>query len=733
MAQAKGTSVPFFTPVVSPRLRDEALLQAALRHHAAGHAADALVAVEAVCRRQPRSALPGLLGAQLLAEACPSMAVAASYRAWLRDPTHATLQDALLSAWLAGQAKESVIALGQAFLPQRLREGTAPSLLALLQRAGATYAAACWKSEFSADDQAPDKQAGNNASPPAGCIEGRVFRFALPGGTVRLRLLAEEEAAAGLAEAEFHCTVPADGSLFRLPLPSAATAWSVALADQPGGACLPLPGSPLVFAAPALASPAKPRSAARSKPRPPPRRTGGTDFTGRTPIDIVIPVYRDADGVSACVQSVLASLPANRVRAEIVVIDDASPELQLSSWLDELAGQGRITLLRNRCNLGFIETVNRGMRLHPERNVVLLNADTLVHGDWLDRLDAALHAADDIASVTPWSNNGEISSVPHIGQAAAAPTAQQLALIDQAAARLHRAGKTADQPLPGCCGFAMLMRRSVLDRIGLFDAAGLQRGYSEEVDWCLRATAAGYRHRLASGVFVAHAGGASFRFEKALRVRQNRQVIHARYPSYYADYHRFLREDPLRPARDRLLAELTRAVPAWPPAPQTPQAPLLPRSPQATQSPGDAHLALQPAPLPAACLRIAVLQPRSAASHRKLLALARALAARRLPVRLLVIGAASEALWHTGVADVLPDTGDEDSSLISDAMLLGLTGCRTVLMEQPQALPATMHGVHSVRIDEKFSPDAWLTRWIGENAQALRQLQRVQRRTPAAA
>ena len=119
-------------------------------------------------------------------------------------------------------------------------------------------------------------------------------------------------------------------------------------------------------------------------------------------VDIIIPVYRDQALVRACIASVLASLAHNRARAELVVIDDASPEPALSSWLAAQAAAGRFTLLRNHCNLGYIDTVNRALRLRPAHDALLLNADTLVQGDWIDRLAAALYSAPDIASVTPW-------------------------------------------------------------------------------------------------------------------------------------------------------------------------------------------------------------------------------------------------------------------------------------------------------------------------------------------
>jgi GT2 family glycosyltransferase len=385
---------------------------------------------------------------------------------------------------------------------------------------------------------------------------------------------------------------------------------------------------------------------------------------------------------------VLGSLVHNRTPARVVVVNDATPEPGLALWLESEAGSGRITLLHNRFNLGFIETVNHGLR-QGRRDALLLNSDTLVHGDWIDRLAAALDAAPDAASVMPWSNNGEIGNLVR-GGACAAPDVQQLARIDQTAAELRARRETCDIEIPVSSGFAMLMRRSVIDRIGALDGVALTRGYLEEVDWCLRARAAGYRHLLASGVFVAHKGGASFGPEKRLRVAQNRAVLAARYPSYYAEYARFLKRDPMAGARQALLDALTRADSAWP-APGT-----------ATPQRIDASAALR-----RGCNRVAVWQLRAGSdAAQQVLVLARKIAglATAKPLRLLVFGEAGEALRHTGVVDVVPAARGHDFA-IDDVVLASLAGCTEILAGASTSVP---QGIACTRLTPGFDADAWL-------------------------
>src|SRR4030095_3392247 len=133
-----------------------------------------------------------------------------------------------------------------------------------------------------------------------------------------------------------------------------------------------------------------------------------------------------------------------------------------------------ITLLRNAENLGFVRTVNRGMSLHPERDVVLLNSDTEVANDWLARFRAAAYPAADIATVTPLSNNATICSYPFEGWTGGMPGKLGLAVLDALFAKANRGARV---DIPTAVGFCMYIRRDALERVGLFDAEAFPRGY----------------------------------------------------------------------------------------------------------------------------------------------------------------------------------------------------------------------------------------------------------------
>jgi len=123
-------------------------------------------------------------------------------------------------------------------------------------------------------------------------------------------------------------------------------------------------------------------------------------------IDVIVPVYKGRAETLRCLFSVLAS--KNITPYELVVINDASPDHELTADLKQLAARYRFTLLDNETNCGFVHTVNLGMALHGDRDVVLLNSDAEVYGDWLDRLYRASRRHHRTGKVTTLSNNATL-------------------------------------------------------------------------------------------------------------------------------------------------------------------------------------------------------------------------------------------------------------------------------------------------------------------------------------
>lgn len=268
----------------------------------------------------------------------------------------------------------------------------------------------------------------------------------------------------------------------------------------------------------------------------------------RRPICVIVPVYRGLLDTQQCLNAALSA--PTREPFRLVVINDASPEPELQQWLRELAARDpRVQLLENPENLGFVGTVNKGMAMHPNADVVLLNSDTEVSNDWLDRLQQAAYSRPGIASVTPLSNNATICSYPRFCSQNALPRDISSAQLDQLCVQ---ANSGAAVEIPTGVGFCMYIRRDCLEQVGLFDEANFGKGYGEENDFCMRAISAGWQHLLSLDTFVLHTGGVSFGESKTPREQAAYEKLKQLHPAYETLVHEHLKANPAQTARNNI-------------------------------------------------------------------------------------------------------------------------------------------------------------------------------------
>lgn len=271
--------------------------------------------------------------------------------------------------------------------------------------------------------------------------------------------------------------------------------------------------------------------------------------------EIILPVHNGLSLLRDGLDAVFAY--TQRFDSRLIVVDDAS-DVTTATWLrNSIAAQPDwITLRRHDENLGFLATCNEAMAQGDSDYIVLLNSDVLVSPNWLERLLACAESDPRIAAVNPLSNRADNIDLPM------APGANYLAM--NAYLANHRQGCYHD--VVTGVGFCLLLRRSALHRVGLFDPI-YGHGYCEESDLCMRLIATGFRTVLAEDVYVYHRGGGSFSDGHA-RYLRNRQVFDQRWKKEYRRQFRVFRHaNPLKPVR-QLFALPTR----WEPVPTAWQA-----------------------------------------------------------------------------------------------------------------------------------------------------------------
>ncbi len=263
-------------------------------------------------------------------------------------------------------------------------------------------------------------------------------------------------------------------------------------------------------------------------------------------VTVIVPVHGDLDATRACLDSLLVSIAGEKLRARILIVNDASPEAGMADYLNSLA----VDLIICPVNLGFVGAVNAALEHVTSGDIVLLNADTVVPAGVIGRLRAVACSADDIGTVTPLSNNGELTSLPVPFRENPLPDNATIARMDAVAAK-----RCDIVDLPTGIGFCLYVTRACLDAVGGL-SEHYERGYGEDVHLCLAAREAGFRNVCATSIYVGHLGTRSFRTEKRRLVMRNAARVAARFPEHEHEVAAFVTADPLRSARHAIGRDL---------------------------------------------------------------------------------------------------------------------------------------------------------------------------------
>ncbi|MCB1051194.1 MAG: glycosyltransferase [Acidobacteria bacterium] len=263
-------------------------------------------------------------------------------------------------------------------------------------------------------------------------------------------------------------------------------------------------------------------------------------------MQVIIPVYKGFEETKRCLQQVLSA--QNKTSFQLKIINDASPDTRITNYLRELEANGALSLVENKKNLGFVASVNLGLRLAQEGDIVLLNSDTVVFDHWLDQLIACADQDAWIGTVTPFSNNATICSFPVF-------CADNPISIKQAQ-QFHELAQSMslNSPieLPTAVGFCMLIRRQCLLAVGVLDEAAFGPGYGEENDFCMRAANLGWKNVLCGNCFVYHQGSVSFGESQKHLAKKALETLNRIHPEYLPLVNDFLLRDPIKPLRKQL-------------------------------------------------------------------------------------------------------------------------------------------------------------------------------------
>lgn len=204
--------------------------------------------------------------------------------------------------------------------------------------------------------------------------------------------------------------------------------------------------------------------------------------------DIIIPVWDQLEATRACLEHLVRN---TGFPYRLIIIDNAS-RADTKKYLESFAA-GRppdVKLIRNEENVGFVKAVNQGFGVSDSPYVCLMNNDTVPAPKWLENMVEFADSHGEIGLVNPLCNgHGERS-------------------IDEYA-RILDNNKGKYMETNQCFGFCMLIKREVIDKIGILDERFGIGGF-DDTDYSMRAYRSGYRCAVVYSAYVYHKEHTSF-------------------------------------------------------------------------------------------------------------------------------------------------------------------------------------------------------------------------------
>lgn len=221
-------------------------------------------------------------------------------------------------------------------------------------------------------------------------------------------------------------------------------------------------------------------------------------FPNPPTVSIILISYNQYDFTKKCIGSILKHLNSSY---EIILVDNNSSDNTVKNIKKDFP---EVRLIENKENFGFPKAVNQGIQNAIGSYILILNNDTIVTHNWLERLIEVAESDPRIGIVGPISN--EVSGVQKDKQANY-KTIDEMHLY---AATVREKNKNKITQFPRVAFLCTLIKREIINKIGGLDER-FSPGNFEDDDFCLRAQLAGYKTVIAQDVFIHHYGSKSFK------------------------------------------------------------------------------------------------------------------------------------------------------------------------------------------------------------------------------
>ncbi|MBW9156997.1 glycosyltransferase family 2 protein [Clostridium tagluense] len=261
-------------------------------------------------------------------------------------------------------------------------------------------------------------------------------------------------------------------------------------------------------------------------------------------VSIIIVNYNTKDLTKQTIQAVIET--TNKAKYEIILVDNASRDGTVEAVQEEYPN---IKVIVNTENLGFSKANNIGMRQSIGKYVLLLNSDTKVLCNCIDKCFAYMEQHKDICTLGPKINleNGDFDHACKRGFPTPASSFYYMLKFDKFFPGNKKYGRykmnylSVDEvnEVDSLTGAFMMVRKEVIDKIGDLDEEFFM--YGEDLDWCYRIKEAGYKVMYYPEAKMIHYKGQSSKKKRTKTIYEFHRAMYLFYNKhYYKKYNLFI-------------------------------------------------------------------------------------------------------------------------------------------------------------------------------------------------
>ncbi len=223
-------------------------------------------------------------------------------------------------------------------------------------------------------------------------------------------------------------------------------------------------------------------------------------------VSIVTVSWNTRDVLRDCLRSIYSQ--SGKVKYEVIIVDNASSDGSVEMIKVEFPW---VQLIANAKNRGFAAANNQGIALATGRYLLLLNSDTIVCDNAIEKTVKYADQNPETAVVgcQVWESRDRIQNTCF-----RFPSVLNVFLYGTGLARVFKYNlffgrerilwwrRDSDREVDVVSGMFMLVRREAIDEVGVMDEAYFV--YCEETDWCYRFAKAGWKVVFWPGAKIIH-------------------------------------------------------------------------------------------------------------------------------------------------------------------------------------------------------------------------------------